>query len=222
MESEEELDLFEMFALLRKHLVFLIVLTVLSGTAVFVFAMFMPNEYTASTTMYVLSRNETEQAASVTQQDLSVGQMLTNDVSTLIESSRVKRDVAQKVGLGSIGDYKFKISSSNTTRVITLSVTGKDPEMAARIANATVEEVSSVANEVMQIQSVNVIDSATTPTSPSGPKRIFYTAIGAAAGLVLAIVIVLLRDSLDTRIRSGEDAEAIVGVPVVGHFPAIE
>lgn len=215
------MTLFELFALLRKHLVIVIVLPIICGAIAFGIAMFLPNEYTASTTMYVLSRDEGEQAT-VTQQDLSAGQMLTNDVATLIKSDRVEKDVSKEVGLDDLDDYKFNVTSSTTTRVITLGVTGKDPEMAARIANATVEEVSSVASNVMQIQSVNVIDSASTPTEPSGPRRLLITAVGVMAGLFLAIAIVVLRDMLDTRVRSGEDAEEIVGVPIVGHFPAID
>ena len=216
------MTLFELLALLRKHLAIVIVLPVLTGVAVFVTAMFLPNEYTASTTMYVLSRNDNEQAAAITQQDLNAGQMLTNDVTTLIKSDRVKKDVAQRVGLENLDTFKFSVTNSTTTRVITLEVTGKDPEMAARVANATVEEVSSVATSVMQIQSVNVIDAASTPTEPSGPRRLLFTAAGIMAGLFMAVAIVVLRDMLDTRVRSGEEAEEIVGVPVVGHFPAID
>ena len=48
------MTLFELFALLRKHLALVIALPVVAGIAAFVISMFMPNEYTASTTMYVL------------------------------------------------------------------------------------------------------------------------------------------------------------------------
>lgn len=215
------MTLFELFALLRKHLLIVIALPVLAGVLVFVGSQFLSDEYTASTTMYVLSREESGESVAITQQDLSAGQMLTNDVATLIKSDRVKKDVAEKVGLENLDDFKFNITSSTTTRVITLEVTGKDPEMAAQVANATVEEVSTVATEVMQIKSVNVIDSATAPTEPSGPKRLLFAAVGAMGGLFLAVAIVVLRDMLDTRVRNGEEAEDIVGVPVVGHFPAI-
>lgn len=216
------MTLFELFGLLRKHLALVIALPLVVGIAVFVVALFLPNEYTASTTMYVLSRDESEEAASLTQQDLSAGQMLTNDVATLIKSDRVKNDVAQKLGLPNLRAYKFSITSSTTTRVITLEVTGQDPEVAAQVANATVEEVSGVAADVMHLQSVNTIDAATAPTAPSGPRRVLYGVVGLMAGFFLAVAIVVLRDMLDTRVRDGAEAEEIVGVPVVGHFPALD
>ena len=52
------MTLFELFALLRKHLALVIALPVVAGIAAFVISMCMPNEYTASTTMYVLSRDD--------------------------------------------------------------------------------------------------------------------------------------------------------------------
>jgi capsular polysaccharide biosynthesis protein len=48
-----------------------------------------------------------------------------------------------------------------------------------------------------------------------------FTAVGVFAGLFLAVAIVIIRDMLDTRVRNGGEAEQIVNVPVVGHFPAI-
>ena len=216
------MTLFELLALLRKRLRLVILLPLLTCALVGVGSLFLPNEYTASTTMYVLSKTGDTDQAVVTQQDLSAGQMLTNDVSTILKSDRVKNDVAEELGLEDLGDFDLSITSSTTTRVITLAVTGTDPQQTAEVANALVVDTSNVASEVMQIQSVNVIDSATVPQSPSGPRRALYAAVGLMAGLFAAVCIVVIEDMLDTRVRSGEDVEELVGIPVVGHFPQIE
>ncbi len=215
------MTLFELLGLLRKHLVLVIALPLATAAVVATGSMFLPNEYTATTTMYVLSKNEESQTM-LTQSDLSAGQMLTNDVATILRSDRVKNDVASQFGLDSLGAYDLSVTSSTTTRVITLAVTGHDPRNAAEVANALVEDTSRVASEIMQIEAVNVIDSAKTPMAPSGPRRTLYTAVGFMAGLFAAVAIVVIQDMLDTRIRSGQDVEELVGVPVVGHFPALE
>ena len=218
---QEEIDLLELLRLLRKHLVLVILLPLATAGVVAVGSIFLPNEYTATTTMYVLSKTDDQQVP-LTQSDLSAGQMLTNDVATILRSDRVRHDVAQQFGLESLGGYSLSVTSSTTTRVITLSVTANDPRNAAEVANALVEATSRVATEVMQIEAVNVIDSAKTPTVPSGPRRTLYTAVGFMAGLFAAVAIVVIQDMLDTRIRNGQDVEELVGVPVVGHFPAVE
>ncbi|MDO5118799.1 MAG: Wzz/FepE/Etk N-terminal domain-containing protein [Coriobacteriales bacterium] len=216
------MTLFELLSLLKKHLALVIALPVCTAAIVAIGSIFLPNEYTATTTMYVLSKTGEDSQVLLTQSDLSAGQMLTNDVATILRSDRVKHDVAQQFGLESLGGYELSITSSTTTRVITLSVTGHDPKNAAQVANALVEDTSRVASEIMQIEAVNVIDSAKIPTAPSGPRRSLYTAVGFMAGLFAAVAIVVIQDMLDTRIRSGNDVEELVGVPVVGHFPALE
>ena len=215
------MTLFELLGLLRKRLLLVILLPLLTAMIVGVGTLFLPNEYTASTTMYVLSKTGDDVSSAVTQQELSAGQMLTNDVSTILKSSRVKNDVADQLGLDNLRDFDLSITSSTTTRVITLSVTGTDPELTTNVANALVADTSQVASEVMQIQSVNVIDAATVPQYPSGPRRLLYVAVGLLAGLFAAVCIVVIQDMLDTRVRSGNDVEEIVGVPVIGHFPQI-
>lgn len=215
------MTLFELLGLLRKHLLLVVALPLATAIMVAIGSIFLPNEYTATTTMYVLSK-QGDEAAVLTQSDLSAGQMLTNDVSTILRSSRVKTQVAEQFGMESLKGYDLAVTSSTTTRVITLSVTGTDPAMTAAVANALVETTSNIASDVMQIESVNVIDSASVPTSPSGPRRTLYTLVGFMAGLFAAVALVVIQDMLDTRVRSGSDVEELVGVPVVGHFPALD
>lgn len=218
------MTLFELLALLRKRLRLIIALPLICCAIVAIGARFLPNEYTTSTSMYVLSKSpdEEQNQEAVTQQDLALGSMLTNDVSTILKSSRVRNDVAQQLGLNSLAGYTLTVTNATSTRVITLSVTGHDPQLVADVANALVEDTSRVAAEIMNIESVNVIDMATVPTAPSGPRRSLYAAVGFMAGLFAAICLVVIEDMLDTRVRSGEDVEELVGVPVVGHFPVIE
>lgn len=216
------MTLLELFQLLRKHIRWVIIVPVICAlvTAVICFA-FLPNEYTASTSVYVLSKSsDTENSISNT--ELTASQMLTNDVAELITSDRVESDTARAVGLSSLDDFDISVESSTSTRVITISVTGKDAEGAAKVANGLAQDVSAVAQEVMNVQSVNVIDEAVAPSSPSGPNRILYTIVAFLVGLFVVIVVVVILDSLNTRVRSSEEAEQLIGLPVIGRIPSMK
>ena len=167
------MTLLELFDLLRKHVRLVLLLPVGLAVLAGVATAFMPDKYTATTDMYVLvkSSNEVGVASSG---DLSASQMLTNDVTTLIKSDRVEADAAESVGFEDFDAFDIDVTSSTTTRVISLSVTGTDPKAAAKIANALVDSVSSTAQAVMDVQSINQIDSATAPEQPSGPNRPLY------------------------------------------------
>lgn len=219
-DYEETVDLGEVLGAFRKHLGFIVIITIVCTVIAGTVAYFMPDEYTAQTTMYVLSRSDNTQtnSSTTTQSELSAGQMLSNDVSTLITSERVTSDVATQLGLNNLSDYDLNVTDSTDTRVITLAVTGKDPQGAADVANAIVADVSGVATEVMGVDSVNVIDQAKVPDQPSGPNRTRIALVGLLVGLVGSYGISIARELLNRRINSDEDIERVVDVPVIGHF----
>ena len=215
------MTLFELLHLLRKHLVFIIVLPIVTAAITAGASLLLPDEYTTSTSLYVLSRKEEDLQEDTTAGEFSLGQMLTSDVTTIINSARVKSETAAALGLGGLGGYKISVANSGS-RVITVTVTGTDPKGVTDVANTLARTASKVAVEVMQIDSVNVIDVASVPTGRSGPPRTLYTLVGGMAGLFLAVAILVIADAADTRVRSGSDVEELIGLPVVGHFPVVE
>lgn len=169
------MTLLELFQLLKKHLKLVIALPVVCAIAMGVVSfIMMDNTYTATTSMYILAKTDGGQ---MSYNDLSASQMLSNDIATLLDSDSVKSGAAKDLGLSDLDDYKIAVSSETTTRVITLSVTGTDAKETAKVARAMANSVSTVAQNVGAAQSINVVDEAKTPESPSGPKRLLYVAV---------------------------------------------
>ncbi len=213
------MTLLELITLLRKHIKFVVALPLICVFVTAVVSLFLLRDtYTASTSMYVLAPTN-EQSNSQLSSDLSASQMLANDTVTLLKSDRVKDDAAASLGLADLSDYDISVNSETTTRVITLSVTGSDPRGVANVANAMASTVSNVAQQVMDVQSVNVIDEASVPVNPSGPNRPLYVVVAALAGLFVAVAAVVVMDMMDTRVRSAEQVEELLGLPVVGRVP---
>lgn len=216
------MTLLELLQLLRKHLKIVVLLPIACALAMALASVLvMRNTYTAQTDMYVLASSEGESGGALSS-DLSASQMLTNDVAQLLKSDRVMSDAAEDLGLPNLNAYDITVSSESTTRVITLSVTGADARGAANVANALAKNVSQVAREVMNVQSVNVIDEAPVPQAPSGPNRPLYIAVAFMAGLFLAVAIVVVLDLVDTRVRTAEQVEELLGVPVIGRIPEMK
>lgn len=216
------MTLLDLFHLLRKHLklVILLPLACMLAAGVYSFVV-MPNTYSATVSMYVLVQQDNAKSNSLSS-DLSASQMVTNDVATLLKSDRVVNETASSLGLESLTGYKTAITNSTTSRVLSLEVTGPDAEMAANVANKMADEVSSVAHDVMNVDSVNVVDSAKVPTAPSGPKRPLFMAIGLLGGLFMAVAIVVVSDMLNTKVRDEEELEELLGLPVIGRIPAVK
>lgn len=184
---------------------------------------FLPNKYTSSVSMYVLSTSESADSASnVTSSDMTASQQLANDIAVLADSNRVVDATAQALGMRDLDDFDIQVQSETTNRVITLSVTGLRPEAVAQVADEAARQTADTAVEIMRLQAVNIIDSAEVPSEPSGPNRTLYVAVAALAGLFAAIAIIVLLDMLDTTIRDPEDAEELLGVPVLGRMPKLK
>lgn len=215
------MTLLELLKLMRKHIKLVIVLPIVCAVATAAFSwLVLPNTYTASVSMYVLTTSSSDGSA-LNNSDLSASQMLTNDVATLIKSDRVSNDAAAALKMQSLADYDVDVTSSTTSRVLTISVTGESPQNVTIVANQLAKTTDEVAQRAMGIESVNVVDEASEPTSPSGPSRVMYTAVAFLAGLFLAVAIIVLLDMLNTRVRDAEEVEELLGVPVVGRIPKI-
>ena len=214
------MTLLDLLKLLRKHLKMLIVLPIVFAAVAAVYSwVFMPNQYTATVTAYVLTQDDNSKTTS--QSDLAASQLVTNDVATLAKSDTVKDKAAKALGKSSLGGYKISVTSSTTTRVISIKVTAKNANEAAAVANQIADTLDVTAKSVMGINSVNVIDQAQAPDSPSGPPRAMYTAVAFLAGIFLAICIAVIADTVNTRVRNPEEAEELLGIPVIGRIPVI-
>lgn len=122
---------------------------------------------------------------------------------------------------------RVSVESPSATQIINVSVTDETPRMAALLADAvsqslinTVDELSPPGPGGVRLVSATIIDQALVPNSPSSPRPIVNLGLGAFAGLVLGIGQAVLRNLLDTRVRSAADIEALTDAPVlasIGH-----
>lgn len=220
------MTLLELLQLVRKHLKLVIVLPIVFAlvTAVASWTM-LANTYTATVSMYVLANSsQSANSNSTLSTDLTASQMLTNDVAELIKSDRVLNQTANDLGMAEsdLKDYEVDVTSSTTTRLITISVTGDTPNSTAAIANGLANTTNTVAQEIMDVEAVNVIDQAPVPEEPSGPPRAMYTAVAFLAGIFVAVALIVLMDMVNTRIRKPEEIEELLDIPVIGRIPVIK
>lgn len=216
------MTLLELFKLLKKHLALVVVLPVVLAIATASVSWgLMQNQYTATVSVYVLTSSSNEQNT-IQNSDLTASQLMANDIAELAGSDIVAERTAEQLGMSSLDGYKISVNSSTTTRVIEISVTTGQAEAASVVANKIAEVLSSTAQDVMGVESVNVVDQAKAPDAPSGPNRVMYTAVAFLAGIFLAVAIVVVMDMVNTRVRTPEEAEELLGVPVIGRIPKIK
>lgn len=81
-------------------------------------------------------------------------------------------------------------------------------------------QVNSAAN--VNSGTLSKLDAATVPGSPYAPNLFNNLALALVFGVALAAALAVLRETLDDRIRTLDDIEEKLGVPLLGHTPHVE
>ncbi len=74
----------------------------------------------------------------------------------------------------------------------------------------------------MQTADVQVIDDATLPVMPIKPRVKLNIAIGAVLGAFLGVGLAFLLEFVDNTVKTKEDVERLLGVPVLGQIPDLK
>lgn len=175
--------------------------------------------YESTTKIYILNKTDN---ASVTYSDVQLGTQLTKDYAELISSRYVLEEVIQKLSLGL--EYrgllsKVSVTTPSDTRIVAITVEDTDPVQAMNIANCIREVASSHIQNVMDIDAVNVVETANMPTEKAGPSCMKWTLAGGVTGCLLVCVIVIIGFLMDDTIKSSEDVEKYLGLSTLALIP---
>jgi len=218
-----EIDVLYLLRKLWSKKFFIIFVGLLVGTiALLGSVFFIKPKYTSTTRIYVVSRSSD---TSLTNQDLQAGSYLVNDYKEVITSSEVLSSVIDQEKLSmSTGELSKEIAVTipTDTRVISIAVTDTDAQRACDIANTVREVAAEKIKAVTKVDDVTTLESATKPSHPSSPNVKKNAAIGALAGVFLAVVGILVAEVLDDRVRRPEDIEEVLGMTLLGVVPDVD
>lgn len=210
----------DVFRSIFRHIVLVAVLPMLAvAITAYICWNVLPKTYTAETTMYVLTQTSVD---TLDYSEINLSTQLVNDYREMAKSKRVISGACALVGITQKefeDEYEVSVNSTTSTRLITLSVVSRSPAMAANLANAMAGELSDCILDVTNVENISIIDEATPPEVASGPKSLQYTAIAGVAALAVAIMLSLLIDVTNIRIKTREDVEKMLQLPVLAQIP---
>lgn len=216
-----EIDLLYLLKKLWEKKVLILFSTVLFGLLALLISVFiLKPTFTSSTRIYVA--NQTSDNNNLTAQDLQAGNYLVNDYKEIITSDSVLADVISREGLSITNaelSEMIEVSIPNDTRIITISVNNTDPSDAQRFANSLREIAAEKIKVVTKVEDVTTIEDAKLPELPSSPNIKRNVVLGALAGIFIAVVLILLLELLDDRVRRPEDIEEVLGLVLIGTVP---
>lgn len=213
--------------ILHKHWV-LIVASLLFGLGLAaVYSIILPPKYVAATELYVSVRSgDTAATGDLVQGTTFARQAVTSYVDVVDSAIVLDRVIAELELEVSSGELAGQVQASSplNTVLINITVTDDDASRAAQIANSVGEVFADVVindlekpeGEAASLVTIETIQPAVVPSSPSSPNVPLNLLLGALAGLVLGIGASSLRAVLDTRIHSQHDIAQVTDKPILG------
>ena len=220
--KEIGIDVVQLFKILWKKKIIILLTAIVAAVLAFGVSSFvLKPEYSSTTRIYVVSRNQSENAG-LTNQDLQAGSYLVKDYKEIILSQDVLEKVISNLkleksvkGLSS----KIKVSVPVDTRIVSIVVTDAQPEEASRIANALREVAAEKIIKVTRVSDVTTLEEARPALTPSSPNIRRNTMLAFLAGGALMVVSILLLELLDDRVKRPEDIEEVMQVALLGIVP---
>lgn len=220
--TEYEIDLREIFEMLRKRWLMIASITLVAAIVAGVISFFvLKPQYEASTTMIVSYKQNQETL--MNSADLQMSQKLVETYTQIVKSERIADKVIKKLDLGlSTGALNSKISVSQmgSTEILKITVKDNDPELASLIANTEADVFKQEINDMMKVDSVSTIDVAKVPGSPVAPNKVMNIAIATVLGMMVSVGLVFVLEFLDRTYKTPSDIERHLGLPILGAIPS--
>ena len=217
------------FQILRRGW-WIIVLTALVALLVSLVASYLTTPQYQAVAQFILSPSASQTAsnAGILYQGLNTidNQSVTTTYATVMSSSQVYNDALAFLQLKpeDLKGYTYKATVLPTSTVLQLTVTGPDPQTAAKLANAIGYETINFTRSFTQGIDINFLDTAIPPTVPYSPQPLRNAGLALLMGLIVGGVLAILSEQLRLSVeafRQELHLDGVTGVYNAKYFPTL-
>lgn len=223
---EETISLKELFLTLRKRLSLIALITILFATISGLISFFYLTPIYQASTQILVNQSKDDQAT-YNVGEVQTNLQLINTYNVIIKSPAILDLVSKELDLNMTAGQlngKITVQSEQNSQVVNISVQDPDPKLAADIANKTASVFQKEIKEIMNVDNVSILAKAVVVDnqSPIKPQPLMNIAIAIVVGLMLGVGIAFLLEYLDNTIKTEQDIEQTLDLPVLGAIPIIQ
>ena len=219
------MELKEYLIIIQKRLWIIVTITLVFSIISGLISFYVLDEVYQSDTSIFVGKSNNMQNDQMVYNDILIGNQLVKDYRELVKSRLITNIVIKRLNLPLNAKQlsrKLNVSLKNDTRFIEITAQDTDPVMAQKIANEIASVFKEKAVELIDVENVQIIDVAKIPGGPVEPRPFFNMAIAGILGIMLGIGLVFLVEYLDNTIKTPDDIERYIGLPVLGIIPMHE
>lgn len=224
------MDLKESLRAIRRNAGIIAVILTGSLAAGAAYAALAPPTYLAQTRLLVSPAGDLASAAELVQ----VNALILEQVDTyteLVSTPLVLQPVIDELGLEATPEeleQDVSTSASPNSAIISIEAVSGSATQAADIAGAVGRSLGAVLSsaegtgEAGPRVGVTVIAQPVVPDEPASPSLVLSLGVALAAGLAIAFLVVVLRETLNPFVRNGRDVALAVDARYLGRVPRVK
>ncbi|MCH4381993.1 Wzz/FepE/Etk N-terminal domain-containing protein [Staphylococcus haemolyticus] len=219
---ENTLDLSKFMNAIKKNWKLIVILPIiLMLISLLVTVFLMKPKYEANTQVLV---NQKEKNSELMAQEVQSNIQLVNTYSEILKSPRIIEDVAKKNSEYSAEDIKsmLTVTTQAQSQILNVNVKNGSKKDAEKVANDIASVFSKDMPKIMNVDNVSVLSKANGTATKVSPNLIQNLAIGLILGIIIAMMIVVLKELFDRRIRTEEDVKRELNIPVLGSIQKLK
>ena len=226
VEESRGLTFKDILFIIRKHWIAIVALILvgIAGGAVWAGLEKVVSPVYQSSGIIMVSPDESGKTSSVST-DYTFSNNLTNTVVAFIKTNAVLNNV--KNDEPNFSKSNLSVSNTSGNLMITVKYSSKDPEESKKMCQAVMEAACDEADRKKEDGTtpvyhllngnLNIVDDARKGTVISHTMR--DLAIGLGAGVVMALLFVVIRELSDNTFKSSEEIERYLNIPVLAGIP---
>ncbi len=232
-DDEIVIDLGRILFELKKYWKFIIGTAVVCGLIMLIVSAFIMTPMYESKAKVYLKPEMREDSTGIDSSSISANAMMVNNYMVMMKGDTLMKKVANTVEkeyaaqtkeeeINLSKDYVknvLTVSNEVNTEIITLSAVTEDPALSQMIVKHTLDEFSVQVKGALNVKNILVIDKASKSKKPVSPSISKNTVLGVIAGLIIALGLIAIKVITDKRLRTKEETESYLGIPVLASIP---
>lgn len=223
--ENEEINLNELLGFFIKKLWLIGIIVIAVLVVGLSYSIFIKKPLYNSDVSLILVNKKAGETASALQSDILVNQKLAATYREIVKSRLILKQVIENLDLDySVGQLSsmITVSSIENTEMLKISVNSPNAKESQTIANETSKIFKKEIAEIYNLENVSIIDSAEIAENPFNTNITKDILIYLALGLVASCGLVFMIYYFDNTVKSVEQIENCLGIPVIGTVPMVK
>lgn len=214
---ENSVDLIKIWRIIKRNFNLIIILPIVGLIIGLLCSLILVQPMFQASTQVIVNEKESDSAMQAQQVQSNI--QLVNTYAEIATSPRMLEEVSKELdNKYSAKELSSMISATSETesQILNIAVESANKNDSEKIANVFSEVFSDETPKIMNIDNVSILSKADDTATQTEPKMLLNALLGIVIGLMVAAVVIVLREIFDTRIKNEQDVQDELDIPVLG------